>query len=198
VRAQNALNAIERSKMKLSRVFVSWVPLAVVFTLALGITYVAVQQSYRSAADDPQIQMAEDAARMLDAGADPAAVLPASQVELADSLAPFVILFDADGAPLMSNATLHGNLPEVPLGALEAARDQGENRVTWQPEDGVRIASVIRPTHDGSYVLAGRSLREPEERVAALGQLLSLGWLAGIGALFVVCAGLDLLGVKRN
>jgi hypothetical protein len=140
--------------------------------------------------------MAEDAARMLDAGADPAAVLPASQVELADSIAPFIILFDADGAPVSSNATLHGQLAHVPVGALEAARAQGENRVSWQPEDGVRIASVIVPTQDGGYVLAGRSLREPEARVAQLGRLLGLGWLAAAGALFVICAGVDLLNKR--
>ena len=79
----------------------------------------------------------------------------------------------------------------VPQGVLDRARQTGEERVTWQPEPGVRMATVLvrasgTPTR---FVLAGRSLRETESRISQLGRLLVVGWLAIlVGLLIVVSA----------
>ena len=44
------------------RVFLKWLPLGVAVTLVCALIYATVQQNYRQSANDPQIQMAEDAA----------------------------------------------------------------------------------------------------------------------------------------
>ncbi len=173
--------------MKLApRLLKSWLPLAALATLLVGLTYVAVQQSYRSGANDPQIQIAEDAAQLLDGGASPESLLPQNPVDMASSLAPFLIIYDSTGSPQSSNATLRGEILTIPLGALEYAKAKGENRVTWQPAPNVRIASVIVPFSggDGGYVLAGRSLREVEYRVSRLTKMLGLGWFVTLSATF--------------
>jgi hypothetical protein len=36
------------------------------------------------------------------------------------------------------------------MGALDYARQNGQNRVTWQPEAGVRMATVVVPYNSGS------------------------------------------------
>jgi hypothetical protein len=166
----------------------SWLSLATAITLLVGLIYATVQQVYRTNANDPQIQMAEDAAALLRAGASPESVLPSNSVDLSMSLSPFIIVYDAAGDPVASNATLNGSAPVIPFGSLEYAKANGQNRVTWQPAPGVRIASVVVPisVEDEGYVLAGRSLREVEDRVDQLTLKLGLGLLAGLVGTFVL------------
>jgi hypothetical protein len=98
-------------------------------------------------------------------------------VELERSLAPYVLVYDERGELLAGSATLHGRAPVYPAGALATARSRGSNRVTWQPEPGVRSATVVIPWRDGT-VVAGRSLREEERRVEHLQMLVGALWLA--------------------
>ena len=178
----------------------SWLPLAATISLLCGLLYVSIQQTYRSNANDPQIQMAEDTARALATGQAPESLLPDQQVDLAVSLAPYVIIFNASGDPVASNAVLHGQIPEIPSGVLEHASAQGEDRVTYQPEPGVRSATVTAAVvgGPGGYVLAGRSLRESEDRVSQFGLMLGLGWLASLGATLVLVVLLEILPFTRS
>jgi hypothetical protein len=174
----------------------TWLPLAAAISLLSGLIYVTVQQAYRSGADDPQVQMAEDAARLLAAGQPADSILPEDQVDIDQSLAPYLILFDADGNPVASNARLHGQTPQPPAGVFDYTRQHGQNRVTWQPEPGVRSATVIVAVSGQQigFVLAGRSLREVEVRESRLTQMVALGCLAtllvtlGLTALFETLA----------
>jgi hypothetical protein len=79
------------------RAFAIWLPVSAAATVVILLISVAAQQDLRRGANDPQIQLAEDAAAQLDAGATPAAVLPPEHVDMAHSLAPFVIVFDRQG-----------------------------------------------------------------------------------------------------
>ena len=177
----------------------AWLPLAVAITLLCGLIYVAIQQTYRSNADDPQIQLAEDAARALASGQSPESLLPEQRVDIAQSLAPYLMIFDENGVEIASNAVLHGRVPEIPPGVLAHARSQGEDRVTYQPEPGVRSATVTVAVAGGpgGYVLAGRSLREVEARVGRLGLLIGIGWLGSLAATLVLVVILELLPLTR-
>jgi hypothetical protein len=136
----------------------------------------------RQYADDPQMQMAEDAAAQLESGASAVSLLPPSRIDLANSLAPFIIVFDPEGKPLVSSGALHGKTPSPPAGVLEHARKIGEHRLSWQPEPGVRQAIVVVAVNGGKggFVLAGRSLRETELRKAQLLHLVQITWLLGL------------------
>src|SRR5438552_8487263 len=85
-------------------VFARWLPLAVAVTVLSLLIYAAVQQAHRSAANDPQNQLAEDAARALAAGATPAAVVGPGTVDIAASLAPWVMVVDGSNHVLASSA----------------------------------------------------------------------------------------------
>jgi hypothetical protein len=159
-----------------------------------------VQQAYRSGANDPQIQMAEDAAQALAAGQAVDTVLPPNRIDIAQSLAPFLIVYNSDGSPLASNAVLHDRIPELPSGVLDYTRQKGEDRITWQPEPGVRSAVIILPVSGSQsrFVLAGRSLREVDEREGSLTQMVAGGWFAAIlGTLFLTLF-LELLPFTRR
>lgn len=139
----------------------------------MALVFAAVQQDLRMGANDPQIQMVEDAAARLDGGASPASVVSAPAVDLARSLAPFTIVFGKDRRPLASSAILDGQTPQPPAGAFDAVANGGRSEITWAPRPAVREAAVIVAYRDG-YVLAGRSLRIVEQREDALGQVVIL------------------------
>jgi hypothetical protein len=169
----------------------NWLPIAVVITAMSGLVYLAVQQALRQGANDPQIQMAEDAATVLAHGGTVESVLPTTQVDLEQSIAPFITVFDDTGTPLASSGLLHGQMPPIPAGVFDYVRQHGEDRITWQPEPGVRQAIVV-VSYTGSpsgFVVAGRSLREVERRED--GALLEAGaaWLVTMFGSLVVVVG---------
>jgi hypothetical protein len=178
--------------------FAVFLPFAVLATLLSGLIAVVAQQGLRTGADSPQLQLAEDAARALDAGAAPATVTGPAAVDIAGSLAPFLVVFDATGHVLATGGRLDGADPAPPAGVLEHATTGSPNRVTWQPRPGVRVATVT-VRWSGGTVLAGRSLREVERRVEASQELVFLGWAATLVALAVACiVAVGLLPAPRN
>lgn len=145
-------------------------------------TYTAVQQQYRQNANDPQIQMAEDAAAALKDNQPYTSVLPGGSVDMATSLAPYVIVMDQNGKVLASNVHLGSDVQTTPpAGTLTYARKHGEDRFTWQPRKDVRQAAILIPFQNSEirgYVLAGRSLRVVEQNENDLGKLAIAALLA--------------------
>jgi hypothetical protein len=172
------------------RVFLYWLPSAFVITVLAGLLYGAVQQSFRQTANDPQIQIAEDAAAQLESGQSVQAVVGGAKVDMARSLAPFLIVYDDAGNVLAASVQLNGATPELPPGVFTSVRQAGEDRLTWQPQKGVRSATVIT-RYVGSkpgFVLAGRSLREVEKREDQLRLFASVAWLGGLAGSLVLWA----------
>jgi hypothetical protein len=164
-----------------------WAPIAVALASVALLVYGAVQQDLRQSANDPQIELAENAAAGLNAGQPVASVLPAERVDLSSGLAPFVVVYDAHGDVLAASATLNGIVPPLPAGVLDAVAGRGEDRITWQPGPGIRIATVIVPyggTEPG-FVLAGRSLRLVEQREDDALREVAAGLAAGLIATLV-------------
>jgi hypothetical protein len=154
-----------------------WLPLVALTTVFCALVYVVAQNNLRSNANDPQIQMAEDAAFAFANGITPQLL---DKVDMAKSIAPYLIVFDDSGKVLSSSATLDGQTPLPPSGVFPDGKSKGELRFTWQPQTGVRSAAVLvhYSGKDSGFVLAGRSLREVEKREDSLAQLVALGWLA--------------------
>jgi hypothetical protein len=161
------------------------------------LVYVVVQQSYRQSADDPQIQMANDAAQALEMGKTIEEIIPAETIDIDRSLAPFYLFFNSDEQPVAGSGILNNSLQTLPDGVLDFAKEKGENRVTWQPQPEVRIAAVIVPYQNG-YVLAGRNMRQVEQREAQVSTFAGLTWiLAMIGTLAAIAFG-EFFLAERN
>ncbi len=180
----------------------AWLPLAVAITGICLLVYGAVQQNYRQSLNDPQIQMAEDAAYALHQGEVPAGVVPRNVplIDMRQSLAPWIAVYDNAGKPLEASAFLDGAPPQPPLGVLEAA-SQGkgigpnpdENRVSWQAKGDVRQAIVVVSVPGANanatrYVVAGRNMREVENREGDLTTFVGLAWLVLLVATFATKA----------
>ena len=182
--------------MRIARI---WIPLAFVATVLCGFTYAGIQQVYRNSADDPQIQMAEDAAAAIAAGATPANVAGTGTVDADTSLAPFLVVYSAARKPVGGTGVLGGVPPTPPQGVFDAATATGRNRFTWQPPSGVRIATVVVPVEGGrGWVLAGRSLREAERGVDQLGWMALSAWAVALAGSLALVGGLEGLAARRT
>ncbi len=142
-----------------------------------------VQQSYRQSANDPQIQLAEDGARVLQAGALPSAVVPQNDIDISQSLAPFVIVYNDLEKPLESSGALNGKIPIPPTGVFDVVRAQEKDLFSWAPAPGVRIAAMMVHTTgpEPLFILAGRSLRETENRIHMHALMVLFFWVCACG-----------------
>ncbi len=161
-----------------------------IITIIFGTIYATVQQDYRQSANDPQIQVAEDTAKIFSTGdqiQEIAAMYP--QINFAQSLAPFIILYDEKGQMIFSTGNMDNKVPTPPIGVLESARTFGENRLTWQPRRDVRIATVIVPYSSSDFsgfILVGRNLREVEIRESHLTLMVFVGWILSVLGLILL------------
>ena len=99
----------------LSKIAKQWIPLAFIICCFCGLAYLTVQQAYRQSANDPQIQIAEDSAAILSSNASTSSILPTGTVNIAESLAPFIVIYDNAGNPIAGNGILDNALPSLPL-----------------------------------------------------------------------------------
>jgi len=158
--------------------------LAVILALVFGFAYTLAQQVMRQSANDAPTVIARDAAAKLAIGEAPDFLRTNAYgtVDLAKSLAPFIITFDGKGMVLASTATLNGQTPVPPEGVFADAKKHGEDRVTWQPAKGVRIAAVLT-YYGGSregFALAGQSLQLVENRASSLEFMTFWAWLVTV------------------
>lgn len=173
---------------KYATVFNAWFGYAAIITLACGIIYVTVQQDFRLSANDPQIQMAQDAAIAIDKGADPKNLAGTNAAtELSQNLSPFLVIYDPSGNIIAGTATLNGKPLKIPQGVIDYIRKNGRDAASWQPEPGVRQAMVGVSTAKKDYiVVAGRSLAPTEERIDRLGEQVAFGWVMSLIGMLVV------------
>jgi hypothetical protein len=158
-----------------------FLPLAVLATMCCGLVYASDQQNLRSGANDPQIQMAKDASTALDAGTQPSSLVSSHRIDVAHSLAPFLVIFDSSGNVLATDGQLEGHDPIPPAGVLTSAANNPPDIVTWQPGSDVRIATVVVRWHGGT-VLAGRSLEQVEIRENDASLIVIAAWLVTLVA----------------
>ncbi len=194
----------------LRAVFFSWLLLAAVVSGLCLITYAAVQQNYRQSLNDPQIQMAEDAAYALAHGAVPADIVPHGQqmVDIAQSLAPWIGVYDIAGKPLESSGVLENAPPQPPQGVFDTSTWMDdtedypkETPFTWQPQNNVRQALVIvrfdPPEGLRGFVVAGRNMREVEDRIGSLGHMMLVAWFLGLVGTLALALGLRLVSSRQ-
>jgi hypothetical protein len=160
------------------RTIALWLPTAGVATVLVVALSAAVQQVQRTDADDPQLQMARDAATALAAGTPPATVAGQGRVDIERSLAPWIAIYDVSGTPVASSGVFRGRPPVIPDQARADAAG-GERSFTWQPTDVLRMATVVEP-YAGGTVVAARSMQAVEQREGRTVAIAGVAWLAAL------------------
>ena len=194
--------------------FMRWLPLAFLITAFCLLVYIVAQQDMRQSANDPQVQMVEDAVTASVEGMSPKEIALSfggalfdnsdnlNTVDVAESLKPFIIVFDRSGNVLAASAHLDGIVPLPPIGVFSYTDKNDEDRFTWQPVPQVRIAAIMhkvshrnpdvtsektststvtagdnKDDKEAGFILAGRSLREVEIREKAVFNQVALVWI---------------------
>ena len=162
--------------------------LAVLAVVTAVAGYVVFSFGVEQPANHPQVEVADAAVARLNAGADPASILPAKQVEIG-SPDLFVMVLDSNRTVLATSGHLNGETVVPPAGVFDYARAHGDDRITWQPAQGVRSAIVVEAFRAG-FVVAGRTLSDSENLEGPLVRMAIVAWLAivVIGAVVLVMA----------
>jgi hypothetical protein len=173
---------------KLRVVFIGWLIPALIITLFSGFIYMMTQQQIRLAANDPQIQMAEDEA--IDLANGKPLKMSTAKIDIAQYQTLFLMVFDNSEKVITSSGLLNNQIPTVPPGIFKYVKLHNEERFTWEPLSKVRIAAVM-VHYDGlkpGFLLVGRSLREVEKTETQLFYLTGLFWLGSLLITFLMMA----------
>lgn len=166
-------------------------PVAIPFLLVTFVScvvYATVQQSYRSGANDPQIQIAHDSVTDLENGIPPSQVVSSKKIDISKSLAPYIIVFNNSRIVVASSAILNSKTPIPPTGVFDFVKENSEERFSWEPQPGVRSAAVMMH-YNGSqsgFILVGRSLREVELREERLSYIVGLAWALALTSITAI------------
>jgi hypothetical protein len=150
----------------------------VVATILFGTIYVVAQQLDRQGANEAPLRLASQVAAELREGQS-TTVDAQPHVDLSRSLAAFVVVEDAQGSPTSGSGFLKGTLVSLPTGVLANAAKTGQDNVTWQPQAGLRFATVTLKVGN-QFVTAGQSLKPSEDRDGNIQLLVGLGWLVSM------------------
>jgi hypothetical protein len=150
----------------------------VVATILFGTIYVVAQQLDRLSANDAPLRLASQVASELREG-QMTTMDTQPHVDLSRSLAAFVVVEDAQGSATSGSGFLKGELVSLPTGVLANAAKSGQDDVTWQPQVGLRFATVTLKVGD-QFVTAGQSLAPDEARDGTVQLLVGFGWLVSM------------------
>ncbi len=163
------------------QLFGVWLILAIMITGVVGFPTVAVQQTYRQNANDPQVEITQEVAAAIQKGIPRDQIVGSTgSVDMGTSLSPFIAIYDENAKVVGTSGKLNNENPVPPSGVFDTVKQKGHIRFTWQPQPGVRVAAVMQEVKGDktTFVLAGRSLREVEQREKQLTEMAGLTWLA--------------------
>jgi hypothetical protein len=158
-----------------------------IITVFMLLIYAAVQQTYRSNANDPQIQIAREISIYLKEGKTIEHIFPTDSIDISKSLGVFAVLYDNNLKPMKSSGFLNGNIPQLPSGVFVFAKTHSEDAITWQPSPGVRMAMVLASVQSSNvaFVAVGRSLKEVEIRERNLLLMVFICWVICMGIVII-------------
>jgi hypothetical protein len=159
-------------------VWVQRIAALIVTTILFGTIYVVAQQLDRLGANEAPLRLASQVAAELREG-QTTTVDAQPHVDLSRSLAPFVVVEDAQGRTTDGSGFLKGSLVSLPTGVLSNAAKSGQDNVTWQPASALRFATVTLRVGD-QFVSAGQSLKPSEDRDGTVRLLVGFGWLVSM------------------
>ena len=160
-----------------------WLPIGFALTVAIGFGYIMTQQALRLSADDPGVEYATDIALSMSTGQPSSSDPGSASVDMATSLTPFTVVYDAAGKGVAGTGKLNGQYTAPPVGVFDYVKTRGQRNFTWAPVSGVRVAAVLVPigaNASGGYVLGGRNLAEVERRMDEIGLIACLSWIVSL------------------
>jgi len=158
------------------KLLVLWLAMMFLVTFTSSLVYLVAQQTLRLGANEQPMQLTKDTMLKLENGQSAVRAIPVDKVNIAQSLSPFVMVFDSNKNLLETSGMMGSSSPVYPKGVLDSVAKSGEDRVTWQPQNGLRYATVA-VKYSGGFIVAGHSLSETERLIDTIGRLVAQAWL---------------------
>jgi hypothetical protein len=158
-------------------ILIIWVVVTFLVTFTSLLVYVATQQVLRLGANEIPAELAAEISINLENSNSPKDAVPGEITDISKSPGTFVMVFDKDKNLIASSAVMGKDKPAYPKGVLDYVDKNSEDRVTWQPQEGLRFATIAIKAGD-NYIVAGRSLKETEKLIRTVGNLVFYAWLA--------------------
>jgi hypothetical protein len=168
----------------IKNIFIFWIIIMFLVTFTCMLTYLVTQQILRLGANKLPVQLAIETSIKLKSGQSAKDAIPAEIIDITKSLNTFVMVYDKDKNLIAASGMMGSIEPVYPKGVLSYVDKIGEERVTWQPQVGLRFATVAIKVDD-NYIIAASSLLETEKLIGIVGRLVSMAWLACIGFLSI-------------
>lgn len=173
------------------KVLLLWLIVMFLMTFTCSLVYLVAQQSLRLGANELPFQLAIETSIKLQNGQGVNDAIPTEKVDITRSMNFFVMVYDHNRNLIATSGIMGNNDPVYPKGVFDSVDQKGESRITWQPEVGLRFATVAIKYSNG-YIVAGQSLTETEKLIDKLGELVFIVWLTctvflalAIGVVFV-------------
>lgn len=163
---------------KAKNYFLIWLIVMFLITFTSLLVYSAAQQTLRQGANENPAILATETKLKLERGISPKDAVPAEKFDISKSLNTFVMVYDSNNNLVSSSAIIENKEPSYPKGVLNYVSNKGEDRVTWQPKEGLRFATIAIKYNNG-YIVAGQSLFETERTAANIGLLILMAWACG-------------------
>lgn len=161
----------------------AWLAIIGVASLAIGAAYTMTQQSTRLSADDLPLTTSQVAKQELQSGSDAKDVVPTLKTDLRNNVSVFMIITDGTQHVLASSAVLDGQTPLPPQGVFDFTSAQGTDHFTWEPTNGVRLATRVSKygtAPNNGYIITGQSLKPFEDRIQIYTWIAVAAWLASV------------------
>src|SRR5689334_10932324 len=130
------------SKLKKRHYLLTFLPLGCSIIFLCALLYLSMQQNIRLSQNEQLAQIAEDLALRLSQQPILPQNFPANKVNIEKSLAPFIIVYDKNKNLFGTTGIIDGKNPDLPLGVLDNSLKK-ENRISWEPKNGIREAIVV-------------------------------------------------------
>jgi hypothetical protein len=164
----------------------------IVIILTIATSFVLIQQNIRLNADEEISTLSDN---IISAVEKNRAVLdnqPQDQlVDPTKSDLIFIQAYNDDNSIIFSTLGIDGNnQSKVPQSALDAAKKNNRNNITWSPKKDIRLATVVQRFNGDKpgYIVTGRSLKTSDAKVNNLGKTAAIGALASIAILGLISA----------
>ncbi len=162
-----------------------------VIVLIFATIYLVMQQTLRLEANQQPLRITSQMqSNWINSQIMDTSFLP--KVELDNSAYAFAAVFNEKGEILSTNATFKASDLDIPTGVLSTARNNGLDKVTWQPDATHRFAIVAMAQANNVFV-AGQSLRPTEDLTNQLGKLIG-----GAMVVTILFANFALLLLRRR
>jgi len=178
-------------------ILIIWIVIAFMATFTSSVVYLVSQQSVRLGANEIPAQLATETSIKLQSGQSAKKAIPTVKVEITKSLNAFIMVFNNNKNLVATSGMIGDFQPIYPTNVLDNVSEKNDSRVTWQPTNGLRYATVAIK-YSGGYIVAARSLLETEKLIDKIGKLVCITWIACIAFLTFALGAIALYFKRRR